>query len=677
MIPCFNPVISPNSFRRLLPLAAALLAASACLVRAQTAESASEKTDFTQLTLEELDALSISAASKREQPLFETPGAVNVLLPVDIRRTGHGSIAESLRLIPGVHVIDQLPSRPSVGVRGGNGIQSTKLLVLADGRSVYGPFYGSVDWSDADIHIDDLARVEVVRGPGATLWGANAVNGIINVISKDAHDTQGGVIAVRAGNAESVQGHVRYGGKAGRQTAFRVYATGSDTQLAPGSLADDPLGDFALRRFGLRTDSNLTDQSSLTFQADHLHSTRTQNDDPSTAQTTSFLSRWRAREIAGGNLQLQVYYDQHLARAAKADQLANGAIPSSINEDTSNVDFDLTHHLRLGSRQNVIWGGGARHTTNTIQSTDTLFVADPRNASWLFNFFIQDEIAVTPKQLRLTLGTKLEHHETIDWQVLPNARLAWLPNSRHTLWAAASRAVRAPSRGEREVLLTLARMPASGFFPAVRVEVAGDPQFDAEINNAREIGWRWRPTSRFQTDVTGYYFDYDHVRNLREETLFEPGLPPTVVQRYTITNDGEAYARGVEASAQWRVSDNWELNAGIARGSAHPESNVSNALITSDYAVPDWLWHVRSWWQLPRDFEFSTAVYGVGENDLAQTDGYHRWDAQLAWRPRPDLELTVGIQNATDPRHNESITRGVMPSIDVRRNVFARIQWRF
>jgi iron complex outermembrane receptor protein len=658
--------------------ATALLVILLFAAGARASNAPTSQTDFTELTLEELDALSISAASKREQPLFETPGAVNVLLPVDIRRAGHTSVAEALRLVPGIHVTEQLPGRQTVGIRGSNGVVSTKLLVLVDGRNVYGPFYGNVDWSSADIQIDDLSRIEIVRGPGGTLWGAHAVNGIINVISKHAADTQGGVVSIRGGSSEAVQGHVRYGGRAGRNTAFRVYAGGSDTKLTPGALAGDSAGAHTQARFGVRTDSNWADRFQLTWQADHIRNTRTLDDDPAKSETISFLGRLRIEEFAGGDLQIQVYYDRLHSRVGISDQLITGTLPLNFNEDTSNLDFDLTHHVRLGT-QNLIWGGGARLTVNTIEPTETLFVAEPRNEAPLYNLFIQDEIALTPKQLRLTLGAKAEHHATIGWQVLSNIRLAWLPNSRHTTWAAVSRAVRAPLRGEREVTFTLARIPASGLSPAVRAELIGGPDYQAEINNAHEIGWRWSPTRRFQTDVTGYYFAYEDVRNLHEATIVEPGAPPTVVQRYTIVNDGGAYARGVEASARWLVSDRWELNASVARGSAHTDVAITSPFIMPDYAIPDWLWHVRSWWQLPRDFEFSLAVYGVGKNENANmpSDGYLRLDGQLSWRPRPDLELTLGIQNANDPRHNESITTTIAPAIEVRRNVFARIQWRF
>jgi iron complex outermembrane receptor protein len=658
--------------RRLARSVATLLSAGAILSAAHA-----QTDDLTQLTLEELDALSISAASKRAQPVFETPAAVSVLLPVDIRRTGHSSIAESLRLIPGVHVIDQLPGRNAVGIRGGNGLQSTKLLVLVDGRSVYNPFYGTVEWPNADVQLDDLARVEVVRGPGSTLWGANAVNGVINVISKDAHNTQGGVISVRGGSAEPLQGHVRYGGTAGKNTAFRVYATGADTALAAGPLSDDPMTGYKYARAGFRTDSTVGDRFNLTWQGEHFRSVRTILDDPSRAQTTSLLGRLSAKDIAGGELQLQLYADNFRNRSALRDLPADGAFPFSLNEDTSNFDLDLTHHFHVGENHDIIWGGGARFTSNQVDASAALSLIEPKNKSWLFNFFAQDEITLVPKKIRLTVGSKFEHHETIGDEVQPGIRLAWTPTHQHTLWSAYSRSVRAPSRAEREVLITLARIPATVFTPAFRADVSGNPVFGAEINNAYEIGWRWRPSHRFQTDLTAYHFAYSHVRNLRETTTVEPGPPPTVVQRYTIINDSDASTHGIEFSTQWRATDRWEMNAGVARGDSHTAADMTSPFITPDYAIPTWLWHVGSWWQLPEDLEFSTTLYGTGENKLASLPGYLRMDAQLSWHPRPDVELTLGVQNAGDPRHPESITGTATPFVEVRRNVFARIQWRF
>ncbi|HEU5080807.1 MAG TPA: TonB-dependent receptor [Opitutaceae bacterium] len=648
-----------------------------CIHAADTNESEIDDQDLTELSLEELHAVSISAASKRSQPLFETPAAVSVLLPVDVHRAGASSVSDALRLVPGVHVIEQTAGQWHIGVRGGNGVQSTKLLVLVDGRSVYSPFYGSVDWGNADVDIDDLARVEVVRGPGATLWGANAVNGIINVISKDARDTQGGVVSARTGSGEPASGHLRYGAKLNETTWFRVSASGQSTDGSTGSLADSPIEKYSQGKVSWRSDSLVGDRFHFTTQAEESKSRSRVFGEVSTHQTSSVLARLSAHEFLGGEGQIQFYYDSRKDHAGDGTELNAAALPFAINSDTQNFDLDINYHVRLWQRHDVIFGGGARLTDDIVEQSSTLRLEHPELKSWLFNYFLQDEIALTPKQWRLTIGSKLEHHDTIGYAVLPNARLTWLPNNHHTLWVAASRAARAPSRAEREVMLDFANIPASPTTPPVRVELLGNREFDAEINTAYEAGWRWRPTPRFSTDATIYSFNYEHVRSLRSTTLFDPGPPPSIVQRYTITNDASARVNGAEFSWTWRPSDRWELNGGIGHGVANTTGMIDNPLVTSDYALPRWLGHLSSWWQLPRDFEFSATIYGVGENQSANIAGYIRLDAQLLWRPRADLELSIGVQNAADPSHNESITGNLMPNDEVRRNVYGRVQWRF
>lgn len=680
MNPCFRAKSLSLSARiRLRPtrkalVTASLLAATSCIHAGVTGSGAD---DLTELSLEELHAISISAASKRAEPLFEAPAAVSVLLPVDLHRLGANSVADSLRLVPGVHVTDQLPGKWSIGIRGGNGVQSTKLLVLVDGRSVYSPFYGGVEWPNADVALDDLARIEVVRGPGATLWGANAVNGVINVISKDARDTQGGVLSVRAGTAEPASAHLRQGGRLGPNTWYRVFVTAHTTDGAAGSLADDPAAGYKDFRIGLRADSALGERFHLTTQAEELASERAFSGNTSTHRVASVLTRLQGREVAGGELQLQLYFDRTRDRSEGSDGGGAQTLPFAIEGDTTNLDLDFSHHVKLGARQDLIWGGGARRTNDVAVSTDNLQIERPRQKSWLFNSFIQDEIALTPEQLRLTLGSKLEHHASVGWELLPNARLAWLPNPRHTFWTAVSRAARAPSRSEREVYLTLAHIPATPQTPAVRVDVSGNPDFESEINTSYEAGWRWRPSARFQTDSTFYYFDYSHVRNLDSSTFLEPGLPPTVVQQYLLNNHARARTAGAELSWTWRASDGWELAGGVSRGVSDTEGLGSNPLVASDYVIPSWLWHLRSWWELPRDWEFSTTLFGVGRSHLIAQEGYLRLDAQFTWRPRPDVELSAGVQNATDHAHRESIVGNLIPNVEVRRNLYGRVQWRF
>jgi iron complex outermembrane recepter protein len=633
--------------------------------------------DFTELSIEELDALSVSAASKRAQPLFQTPAAVSVLLPVDIQRTGHASIAEALRLVPGVHVASQMPGRWNVGVRGFNGLTSTKLLVLVDGRSVYAPFYGSVEWVNADVHLDDLARVEVVRGPGATLWGANAVNGIINVISKDARDTQGTLVALRAGTGEEAEAHVRYGAKVGQRTWYRVFVTASDTNAALGALRDDPLGDRQLVRFGARTDSHLSERLQLTWQLEYLNTRRGSESSGGESHLGSVLGRLVGREVAGGDLQVQLYFDHDHARTTARQTGAVDVLPVGLNSDTTNVDLDLTHTFRGGSRHAVTWGGGARLTVSDVKPSPGLSVSRARRDQWLFNGFIQDEISFWDDHLRLTIGTKLEHHEHIGWQPQPNVRLTWLPRPDHTVWASVAHAVRAPSRAEREVRIALTPRRVPGVPFPVAVELTGDPDFSEERNTAYEIGWRWRPTPRFQTDVTAYAFDYDKLRTAPTWTTLEFTPAPVIVQHYTAANEGDMWSYGAEGSWQWRVHDRWELGGGVAYGRMQAGDLASGPFLSTDYALPTWIGHLRSWWELPRNFEMSVAAYGTSRNPLAGYASRVRLDARLGWRPRPDLSLALGVRDATDPGHMESNTGPLLPRTEQRRSVFLRLQWRY
>jgi len=664
----------------------ALLIALCCLpcIHGQTtstssaagvAASAEAADDLTDLSLEQLHDLSISAASKHAEPLFETPAAVSVLLPVDLERAGSSSIAESLRLVPGLHVIEALPDQWNVGVRGGNGIQSTKLLVLVDGRSIYDPFYGGVLWANAEVALPDLARVEVVRGPGATLWGANAVSGVINVISKDARDTLGGIVTIRSGTEETTQAHVRYGAQLDSNTWIRVYAGGASTEGATGQMSEDPKSGYQEYRTGYRSDTVLSADATFTSQFDYLNSRRTIDGDTSSMQTASFLTRLQVANFAGGEMQLQVYADYAKEAAGRSDLGGESSITAAVNEQNKDFDVDLTHHLHFGVHD-FTWGGGARLTDNSVQNTENLQMDHPRLETWLVNFFAQDEVALAPT-LKLTAGTKVEYRDTIGWEPLPNVRLSWIPNARQMFWAAASRAARAPSRGEREVLIRTATLPGSDTSLPIRMELSGNENFGAEMNNAFEAGWRWWPSHRFQFDLAAYEFIYDHVRSFDTIAFLDPGPPANLVYRAILDNDASAQTRGLEASWKYRPSDGWELNGGVSRQAASTRNMTDNPIVAADYWTPDWLWHVGSWWQLPHEWEFSSTLYGVGRTPGANLPGYLRLDVQLVYRPRPDVELSFGVQNLGDPNHSESITGNALPSTEVRRDFYVRAQWRF
>jgi iron complex outermembrane recepter protein len=633
--------------------------------------------DFTELTLEELGTLSISAAAKRAQPLFETPAAVSVILPVDIRRTGHATAAEALRLVPGAQVSQSLPSRWNIGIRGFNGLTSSKLLVLVDGRSVYSPFYGSVEWTNVDVPLDDLDRIEVVRGPGATLWGANAVNGIVNVISKHTRDTLGGVVNLRLGTAEAASAHVRYGDELSSRSWFRVYATASETEWALGSIRNEPLADFRHHRAGFRTDLLLDERFNLSWQAEYLERARTVDTGPADYRLASILGRLDGATLAGGRFQLQLYIDSSRNRA----QILGGATPRfplANNEKSLNVDLDFTHTFQPFDRHSVTWGGGIRRMDSEVTPSPGMSVARQRDLQGLYNLFLQDEITLWDERWRLILGSKLEYHETIGLQPQPNVRLVWLPLPQHALWGAVSYAVRAPSRAEREVFLQLAPIMQPPLPIPVRPELVGNPAYSEERLTAFELGWRWRPSARFSTDLTAYYFEYDDLRSLQVVAWYVEFQPtPVYVLRNTTMNAGRADSHGAEATAQWRVRDGWELSVGLTYAKIEDNGVSNDRFLAPDFAIPRWTTQVRSWWDLPGDFEFSLSGYGMTSNPLAREPQRFRFDGQLIWHPRPDLDLTLGVHRLNESRVPDVNMKDLLPMIEQRRSIYLQMRWRF
>jgi iron complex outermembrane receptor protein len=639
--------------------------------------------DLTQLSVEELGALSISAASKRSQPLFQTPAAVDVLLSEDIRRYGHASVAEALRMIPGANVAEGNADHWQIGIRGFNGLSSTKLLVSVDGRNIYSPFYAGVDWAEADLPIEDIDRVEVVRGPGATLWGVNAVNGIVNITSKSARDTQGGLLAAREGTGAGLDVYARYGGALGAHTWYRVYVRTRDSDF---SSARDSVLDVPFRRLlgGMRIDRDAGGPLRLTLQGEYvfMHS-EPKSIDSATGRVRSMVNEHARASLLGrttwrgspdSELSVQIYADTARDHSNGLMGLAGGTF--FIVENGGNADLDVSHHVKLAGRHDLVWGGGARLTRFNLDASSNVQVSAPKDIVWRYNFFAQDEVTLLPDRLRFTLGSKFEHHESIGWQALPSARLTFLPSLRQTCWAAASRAIRAPSRSESDVRLPLADVPATLFSPPVHIDLVGTSATREETLTAYELGWRFKPIPRLTLDATAYVHAYTHLRNLQSSTRLQYA-PLLALNDLTAVNDIRATGYGFEAEATWRVSDRWQLAAGVTNERLVPKTPPFSLLIGADFSEPHLMWNARTWFALPRDFEFSAALYRVDALPDVNVPAYLRADAQLTWRPRPDLELNFGVQNAFDPAHREYGAPAVYPNAEVPRNIFGRVQWRF
>jgi iron complex outermembrane recepter protein len=640
--------------------------------------------DFTTLSLEELSAVKISLATRHTQRLFGTPAAVSVLLGDEIERYGANSVVDGLRLVPGVWVANTNTDRWAVGIRGFNGLTSTKLLVLVDGRNIYSPYYGGVDWSEANVELADLDRVEVVRGPGGTLWGANAVNGIINVVSKSARDTQGTLVRVRDGTDEGIDGYARYGGMIDSRTWYRVFWRVSDSDDRLNTARSGPREEFEQSRAGMRFDREQTTNLQFTWQAEVgrlRHNTFAT--DPVTGGLSAATSehnfantigRMTWKGAAGDRLTAQVFADYADDRSQTGSYRGFSGGSFGAAEDGHNFDLDLAHEIKRGSHE-LIWGAAARETLIDLDLDQTIAVRQPRVTQRMYSFFAQDEIdVVDPDRVRLTWGSKFEHRDWTGWQMLPSVRLTVSPNPNSTGWLAVSRTVRSPSQVERDSRITFAATPATAFAPPTLTQIVANSSFHEERMVAYEAGWRWKPSAQLAFDASLYVNEYADLRDLDPVTTI---APTGVLTELRLVNRTRATGEGAELMAEWRPSDRWRATATYTIERLRPHGSVFPFATGFDFAEPRQMASVRGWWEIASDFELSAATYYTAAVASFALPAAVRIDAQATWRPRPNLELNLGIQNAGDPQHPEYSPISVTPTAEARRNAFVRMQWRF
>ncbi len=480
-----------------------------------------------QLDFEQLLDLEATSAARKPQKLADASSAVYIITPDDIRRSGVTSIPEALRLAPGVQVARIGADKWAITIRGFNSRFSNKLLVLMDGRSVYDPLYSGVFWHAQDAVLEDIARIEVIRGPGAALWGANAVNGIINIITKSADQTQGNLVSARIGNEERGELAVRHGGRWDNDTAYRVYAKGFEHDASLTTTGQDANDAWQAGQTGFRLDSRLSAQEQWTMQGDIRRDRANETafvsslftpynvllSADSTYQDYNLLTRYSRRTETTDN-SLQIYYSG-----------ASYDTDSGVNYDWRTFDLDWQQHLLHTGRHDWLWGLGYRWLEHRYDGA-LYAVLDPEETNWQwFSGFIQDEIELTPK-LYLTLGAKLEHNDTTGWELQPSARLLWNVTPTQTLWTAISRAVRTPSRAEVGVVANYFVLPPAspGDLP-IQGRFFGDPGIESEVVVAYEAGWRRQWDTRFSTDLALFWNDYDNLRSATVGTQFPEQEP--------------------------------------------------------------------------------------------------------------------------------------------------------
>jgi iron complex outermembrane recepter protein len=631
------------------PLLVVLLAAwSAVAGRAQ--EEPVDPEALKRLSLEQLMEIDVTSVSKRSERLSQAAAAVTVITGDVLRRSGATSLPEVLRLVVGLHVAQSDARAWAVSARGFNSTTADKMLVLVDGRSVYTPLFSGVFWDVQDTLLADVDRIEVIRGPGATLWGANAVNGVINIITKSAAETQGGLTAAAAGSEERGFAGARYGGALGAGGHYRAYAKVLDRDAlvrADGAGAGNPTH---RGQGGFRVDAGPSDADALTLQGD-LYSGSVGEPPFGTddVEGGNLLGRWRHRLAGGSDLRLQVYYDR-----------THRNIPNLFAERRDTWDLDLQHHFQWGGRHDVVWGAGFRTTSDQVVDSAIFQWVPAHRTSELWNLFAQDEIALA-HDLHFTIGSKFEHNDSTGLEVQPGLRLSWTPDGRHTLWGAISRAVRTPTRLDEDVRVTV----------GPQVILVGNRDFRSEELLAYELGYRVQLAAPVSFDVATFYNVYDRLRS--QEPSPGGGLP------LTFANELNAETYGAELRATLQVETWWRLVPSYAyfakRLRLDPGSHDSSGG-TAEGDDPRSRFNLRSSMDLPHRIELDGLLRYVGALPAPAVPAYVELDLRLGWWPTERLELALVGQNLLHAHHPEFGPPGPARN-EVQRGAYGKVAWRF
>ena len=639
--------------------------------------------DLYQISLESLMNMEVTSVSKREQKLSQAAAAIFVINQDDIRRSGALNIPDLLRMVPGLDVAQINANTWAISARGFNYQFSNKLLVLIDGRTVFTPSQDGVNWDTQDVPLEDIERIEVIRGPGATVWGSNAVNGVISVITKSAADTQGALVTAGSGTENRAFGTVQNGGMFG-DMSYRVFAKYLDVDdlpavIGPGSDA------WHLLHGGFRLDGRLFNADLVTLQGDiysgsegavigHIVSFSPPDNENVSRTTTlsggNVLGRWSHLHLSGTETTLQVYVDRY--------QRLGG----QLHETCDTIDIDFHQNARLGSRQFLVWGAGYRHAADrTVGTIDQAF--DPSGMSLqLFSAFVQDEITLRPDRLTLTVGSKLEHNDFTGFEVEPSIRLAFTPSTRGTFWAAVSESARTPSLRDDNADFNIAAFSLPDGSPAVAT-IEGNQQQKSEYLFAQELGYRVQASTWMSIDVSLFHNRY---RNLR---TFEEGAPwpPTALQPYTEIpiyqgNRMHGTTDGFELSTKIRVTDRWTLSPGYALLRMNlkndPGSLDTTTVPDTEGSSPRHQAQLRSALNVSRTLSWNISAYFVDRLPAQRVASYTRLDSQFSWQPTAALALSLVGQNLLQDRHIESLEiHTSVNSSQVQRGAYAKISWKF
>lgn len=606
-----------------------LFAAAGCLGFALSSPVQADNTDsFADYSLEQLGEVRVISVVRQETRLADAPASVYVISAADIRRAGATTLTDALRLAPNLQVAQADTRNVAVSARGFSSTLANKMLVLVDGRSIYSPLFSGVFWDVQDVMMEDVERIEVISGPGATIWGANAVNGVINVITSAARDTQGASLGFEAGRLRQ-SAAARFGGSMKNGGHYRLYAK---QQRLDDTVTENGQPDgTAIRRSqaGFRVDWE-QGAYSYTVSGDAYSGQLGEPMQPAIDTNGANIMARMIRKLGPGEqLRVQAYYDH-------TDRHRRGGGGGDLLDM---LDIEVQHGLRFGDKHQFVWGGGYRHARDRVEQGPIFkFYPTPKELHWA-NLFAQDEISMA-ENTRLTLGVKLEHNNYTGIEVLPNARLAWHLPQDSLAWASLSRTVRAPARIDRDMHVELgsAGLPFS---------IDGGPAFESETANVLELGYRAQPSNSLSYAATAFYADYARLRTLE----------PVSLTSRQFQNRAGGSARGIEMWGRMNVTDAWRIDAGLVLQDIKTALRPDSADVTSQAGLgtndPTHYWSLRSTHDLAPNLHASLHLRYVSRLPAPAVKSYTSLDARLAWQPRPDIDIAVVGRNLLNKRHLE------------------------
>jgi iron complex outermembrane recepter protein len=647
--------------------------------------NAEEQNTALDLSIEDLMNVKVTSVAKKVQSLNDAPAAAFVISNEDIKRSGATNIPDALRLAPGLNVARIDSNKWAVSSRGFNGRRANKLLVLVDGRSAYTRSFAGVYWENQDVMMEDVDRIEVIRGPGATLWGANAINGVINIITKSSAKTQGFSFNAGGGNQEQDFGSLRYGMRFGKDTTARAYVKGfnraNNTYTSGGSAGDN----WDKVQGGFRVDSQLDTQDSLTLQGDAYNSNINQNsvyqqiappfslsqNDTNHTYGGNLLSRWQHTYSSTSDSSLQFYYDTYTRDEA------------SFFEKRDTLDLDFQHRFALLDSHEIVWGlnyryGNDKFIGKRINNGTIPFNINPTSVNdQVFSGFVQDEMSLINNKLWLTIGSKFEHNDYSGFEGQPSARIMWAPYAQHRLWAGLSRAVRTPARFEQSLSALTSVVPPSTTTPPVAVFSQGNPNFRSENVISYEMGYRTSFSKSVSLDVTGFYNDYNDLRQSTRGTPVFNGA--FVTQPVLFTNALEANSYGIEVATVWQMLDWWRWDINYSWLHTQLNRDAKSEIPVSPQQRVSLRGAVSPWNNIDMDFWFRyvDTNFAQTQSGTVKIKPYVTLDLRLAYRPIKNLELSLVGQNLLAEKHLEYVNEIQTLPTAIDRGMYGKISWGF